>query len=105
MPIVIDVPGFVGDDEIVVGLFHRLLEVHEILDQDLVHPSQRLETICAAQHIPDQSLRAFWAGAGLCTSAGRIVAVADVQDAVPVQAIDGLVAMRGCSPQQTLLRA
>ena len=45
VPVVIDVPGFIGDHEIVGGFFHRILEDHEILDEDLVHIAKRLEAV------------------------------------------------------------
>src|ERR1700733_7050080 len=45
MPEMIDVPGFVSDDEIVVAVLDGVLENHEVRDQHFVHSSQRLEGV------------------------------------------------------------
>jgi hypothetical protein len=45
VPEVVDVPGFVPDDQVVQPLLHDLLEHHEVGHQDLVHPSERLEAV------------------------------------------------------------
>ncbi len=37
VPEVVDVPGFVGDHQVVAALVHRILEGHEVGDQHLVH--------------------------------------------------------------------
>ena len=41
----VDVPGLVGDDEIVVALVDRILEDHEVRDQHLVHVAEGLEAV------------------------------------------------------------
>ena len=45
VPVVVDVPGFVGNDEIVAARVDGILEDHEIGDQHLVHASDRLEAV------------------------------------------------------------
>ncbi len=45
VPVVVDVPGLVGDHEIVAALVDRILEDHEVLDQHLVHAAERLEAM------------------------------------------------------------
>jgi hypothetical protein len=45
VPVVIDVPGFIGNDQIVVTLFDCILKDHEVRDQHLVHSAQRLEGV------------------------------------------------------------
>ena len=45
MPVVVDVPGLVGDDQVVVALVDGILEDHEVLDQHLVHAADRLEGV------------------------------------------------------------
>src|SRR5262249_38721147 len=45
VPVVVDVPGFVADDQVVAALLDDLLEHHEVGHQDLVHPAQRLEAV------------------------------------------------------------
>ena len=45
VPEVIHLPGFVGHHQVVLAFLERLLEAHEVGDQDLVHPSQRLEGV------------------------------------------------------------
>ena len=43
VPEMIDVPGFVADDQVVATILDGLLEDHEVGEQDLVHAPQRLE--------------------------------------------------------------
>ena len=43
VPEVVDVPGLVGDHQVIAALVDRVLEDHEVLDQHLVHAPQRLE--------------------------------------------------------------
>ena len=45
VPIVVDVPGFVGNHEIIFLLFEHLLKHHEILDKDFVHAPDRLKSV------------------------------------------------------------
>ena len=45
VPVVVDVPGLVADDQVVAALLDDLLEHHEVGHQDLVHPAQRLEAV------------------------------------------------------------
>src|SRR6185437_3054461 len=45
VPVVVDVPGFVSDDQVVAAFLDDLLEHHEVGHQDLVHPAQRLEAV------------------------------------------------------------
>ena len=45
MPVVVDVPGLVGDDQVVVARIDGVLEGHEVLDQHLVHAADRLEGV------------------------------------------------------------
>ena len=45
VPVVIDVPGLVGDDEVVAPLLDRVLEGHEVGDQHLVHAANRLKSV------------------------------------------------------------
>ena len=40
---VVDLPGLVADPEVVVLLAHEVEEEHEVRDEDLVHPPDRLE--------------------------------------------------------------
>ena len=42
---VVEVPGFVADPEVVVALADQVVEDHEVGDQDLVHPPDRLERV------------------------------------------------------------
>ncbi len=42
---VVDVPGLVADHQVVVRLLDDLVEDHEVVDQDLVHPADRLEGV------------------------------------------------------------
>ena len=43
--VVVDIPRLVADDEVVLALLDRVVEDHEVADQDLVHPADRLEGI------------------------------------------------------------
>ncbi len=43
VPVVVDVPGLVGDHEIVAALLDGILEDHEVGDQHLVHAADGLE--------------------------------------------------------------
>ena len=45
VPVVVDVPGLVGDNQVVVALLNRVLEQHEIGGQHLVHAADRLEGV------------------------------------------------------------
>ena len=45
VPVVVDVPGLVGDHEIVAALLDGILEDHEIGDQHLVHAADGLEGV------------------------------------------------------------
>ena len=45
VPEVVDVPGLVADDDVVEPGLDDLLEDHEVRDEDLVHPPQRLEAV------------------------------------------------------------
>ena len=45
MPVVVDVPGLVPHDQVVVALLDHLLEDHEVGDQDLVHAAEGLEAM------------------------------------------------------------
>ena len=42
---VVEVPGLVADPEVVLALAHEVVEDHEVGDQDLVHPPDRLEGV------------------------------------------------------------
>ena len=41
----IDIPGFVADDQIVVAVADDVVEDVEVVDEDLVHPAQRFEAM------------------------------------------------------------
>ena len=43
VPEMIDVPGLIGDHDVVVAILDDLLKQHEVGDHDLVHAAQRLE--------------------------------------------------------------
>ena len=43
VPVMVDVPGLVGDHQIVAAGIDGILEDHEVLDQQLVHAADRLE--------------------------------------------------------------
>jgi hypothetical protein len=45
VPVVIDVPCLVPDDQVVAPLLNHLLEDHEVGEEDLVHAAQRLEAM------------------------------------------------------------
>ena len=45
VPVVVDVPGLVADDQVVAAFLDDLLEHHEVGHQDLVHAAQRLEAV------------------------------------------------------------
>ena len=45
VPVVVDVPGLVGDHEIVAALLDGILEDHEVGDQHLVHAADGLEGV------------------------------------------------------------
>ena len=45
MPVVVDVPGLVGDHQIVVARIDGILEDHEVFDQHLVHAPDGLEAV------------------------------------------------------------
>ncbi len=45
VPEMIDIPGFIGDDEIIISVFDQLLKHHEIGDQYLVHAAQCLKDL------------------------------------------------------------
>ena len=45
VPVLVDVPGFVGDHQVVAALVDGILEDHEVGDQHLVHAAQRLEAV------------------------------------------------------------
>ena len=45
MPVVVDVPGLVGDHEVVAALLDGVLEDHEVRDQHLVHAADRLKAV------------------------------------------------------------
>ena len=45
MQVVVDVPRLVADDEVVFALFDRVVEDHEVVDEDLVHAADRLEGV------------------------------------------------------------
>ena len=45
MPVVIDVPGLVGDHQIVIARIDGILEDHEVFDQHLVHAPDGLEAV------------------------------------------------------------
>ena len=45
VPVVVDVPRLVADDEVVAAVLDDLLEHHEVGDQDLVHASEGLEAV------------------------------------------------------------
>ena len=45
MPVVIDVPRFVSDHEVILLYLQHLLKNHEVFDQDFVHAADRLERI------------------------------------------------------------
>ena len=42
---VVEVPGLVADPEVVVALADQVVEDHEVGDEDLVHPTDRLERV------------------------------------------------------------
>ncbi len=42
---VVDVPGFVADHEVVLTFGDRVMEDHEVCDEDLVHSAERLEGV------------------------------------------------------------
>ena len=42
---VVDVPRLVADHEVVLALLDRVVEHHEVRDEDLVHPPDRLERV------------------------------------------------------------
>jgi hypothetical protein len=42
---VVDVPALVTDHEVVVAVRHDLVEHHEVVHEDLVHPADRLERV------------------------------------------------------------
>ena len=42
---VVDVPRLVADDEVVVLVLDDVVEDHEVVDEDLVHPADRLEGV------------------------------------------------------------
>ena len=42
---VVDVPRLVADDEVVLAALDRVVEDHEVGDEDLVHPADRLERV------------------------------------------------------------
>ena len=42
---VVDVPGLVADHEVVVLVLDDVVEHHEVVDEDLVHPADRLEGV------------------------------------------------------------
>ena len=45
VPVVVDVPGFVSDHEIVAALLDGILENHEIMDQHLIHAAKGVEAV------------------------------------------------------------
>ena len=45
VPVLVDVPGFVGDHQVVAALVDGILEDHEVGDQHLVHAAHRLEAV------------------------------------------------------------
>ena len=45
VPVMVDVPGLVGDHEIVAARLDGILEDHEVRDQHLVHAADRLEGV------------------------------------------------------------
>ena len=56
---VIDVPCLVPDPEVVVPLFHGVVEHHEVRREDLVHPPECLEDpeVVLASHLRLDVLR------------------------------------------------
>ena len=42
---VVDVPRLVADHQVVAAVGHHLVEDHEVVDEDLVHPADRLERV------------------------------------------------------------
>ena len=58
VPVVIDVPGLVSDDEVIAALHHRVLKLHEIGDQNFVHAADGLESNAGrARHFPARCRR------------------------------------------------
>ena len=43
--VVVELPGLVADPEVVVLVAHEVVEDHEVGEQDLVHPPDRLEAV------------------------------------------------------------
>ena len=43
--VVVDVPGLVADDQVVVPFVHDVVEHHEVVEEDLVHPAPGLEAV------------------------------------------------------------
>ena len=45
VPVMVDVPGLVSDDEIIAALLDGILEDHEVVDEHLVHPADGLKRV------------------------------------------------------------
>ena len=43
--VVVDVPRLVADDEVVLAVLDDVVEDHEVVEEDLVHPADRLERV------------------------------------------------------------
>ena len=43
--VVVDIPSLVADDEVVFAFLDRVVEDHEVVDQDLVHPADSLKRV------------------------------------------------------------
>jgi hypothetical protein len=43
--VMVDVPGFVADDHVVFACLDGVVEDHEVGQEDLVHPADRLEGV------------------------------------------------------------
>ncbi len=45
MPEMVDIPGFIGNHQIVMLLFYHFLQQHKVGDQDFIHSTQRLKRV------------------------------------------------------------
>ena len=64
VPVVVDVPGLVGDHEVVAAGVDGILEDHEVGDQHLVHAADRLEGVeIVLARLPARCAAIRWRGA------------------------------------------